>query len=126
LRVWMSEGVLPPFIGIRIKPFNEELKQRSARTLDIFLSTLLEKTGGKLPDNFVVTLPKITIPQQATAFVDLLKLLEKANGLRPGTLKLELMVEQPQTIFDVNGNCPLPAMIAECDGRLYRRAFRHV
>jgi citrate lyase beta subunit len=113
----MSEGVLPPFIGIRIKPFNEELKVRSARTLDIFLSTLLEKTGGKLPDNFVVTLPKITIPQQAAAFVDLLKLIEKSNDLRPGTLKLELMVEQPQTIIDVNGQCPLPAMIAECDGR---------
>jgi len=30
------------------------------RTLDIFVSTVLEKAGGKLPQNFVVTLPKIT------------------------------------------------------------------
>src|SRR5215813_10109063 len=59
-----KEGTLPPFIGIRIKPFNEELRARSFRTLDIFVSTLLEENDGRLPNNFVVTLPKITIPQQ--------------------------------------------------------------
>src|SRR5213075_660882 len=56
----MAAGSLPPFIGIRIKPFNEELRARSIRTLDIFVSTVLDQAGGKLPDNFVVTLPKIT------------------------------------------------------------------
>ncbi|HYQ85950.1 MAG TPA: phosphoenolpyruvate kinase, partial [Bacteroidota bacterium] len=35
----LAERTLPPFIGIRIKPFTEELKRRSIRTLDIFLST---------------------------------------------------------------------------------------
>ena len=35
-----KDGTLPPFIGIRLKPFNEELKARSVRTLDIFLTTL--------------------------------------------------------------------------------------
>jgi len=49
---------LPPFIGIRIKPFNEELRSRSVRTLDIFVSTVVAESGGRLPDNFVVTLPK--------------------------------------------------------------------
>src|ERR1044072_7293199 len=39
---------LPPFIGIRIKPFNEELRARSFRTLDIFVSTLSEQIDGKL------------------------------------------------------------------------------
>ena len=62
----MANGTLPPFIGIRIKPFTEELRARSMRTLDIFVSTLLEKSGGKLPENFVVTLPKITIPEQVS------------------------------------------------------------
>src|ERR1044071_6361629 len=56
----IKAGTLPPFIGIRIKPFNEELYARSRRTLDIFVSTLLERTNGRLPDNFVITLPKIT------------------------------------------------------------------
>src|SRR5947208_5412089 len=51
----MNAGTLPPFIGIRIKPFTEELYARSARTLDIFLSSLLEESGGALPRNFVVT-----------------------------------------------------------------------
>ena len=45
----ISSGTLPPFIGIRIKPFTEELRERSFRTLDIFVSTLAEKSAGKLP-----------------------------------------------------------------------------
>ena len=49
-RAGMREGTLPPFIGIRIKSFGEEWKARSARTLDIFLDTLLGETGGRLPD----------------------------------------------------------------------------
>src|SRR5438094_10089580 len=32
---------LPPFIGIRIKPLNEDLRARSIRTLDIFVTTLM-------------------------------------------------------------------------------------
>ena len=34
----MEKGVLSPFIGIRIKPLNEELKNRSFRTLGIFMN----------------------------------------------------------------------------------------
>ena len=41
----ISAGTLPPFIGIRIKPFNEELRARSFRTLDIFVSTVVAQTG---------------------------------------------------------------------------------
>ncbi len=99
----MLDSTLPPFIGIRIKPFNEELRARSVRTLDIFVSTLLEKSGGKLPDNFVVTLPKIAIPEQATALADLFELLEKQTGLASGSLKLELMIETTQSIINAQG-----------------------
>ncbi len=60
----LAAGTLPPFIGIRIKPFNEELRERSVRTLDLFLTTLVREAGGQLPENFVVTLPKVTIPEQ--------------------------------------------------------------
>jgi hypothetical protein len=45
----MSENLLSPFIGIRVKTFSDECKVRSIRTLDIFLTRLAEKTGGKLP-----------------------------------------------------------------------------
>ena len=37
------------------------------RTLDIFLTRLLADTGGRLPENFVVTLPKVTVPEQVAA-----------------------------------------------------------
>ena len=50
----LEQGTLSPFIGIRVKPFTEDLKERGLRTLDIYLSALVEKTGGKLPSNFVI------------------------------------------------------------------------
>src|SRR5215471_11259923 len=55
----VADGTLPPFIGIRIKPFNEELRARSFRTLDLFVGALVKKTRGALPAHFVVTIPKI-------------------------------------------------------------------
>src|SRR3954465_12070438 len=43
----MAAQLLPPFIGIRIKSFGEEWKRRGARTLELFLATLLAETGGR-------------------------------------------------------------------------------
>ncbi|TXI82931.1 MAG: phosphoenolpyruvate kinase, partial [Flavobacteriales bacterium] len=40
----MKANSLPPFIGIRIKPFTEDLKERGARTLDLFLTALSTHT----------------------------------------------------------------------------------
>src|SRR5260370_38725212 len=54
----LEAGTLPPFLGIRIKPLSEELRQRSLRTLDHFITTLAEKSRRRLPQRFVVTLPK--------------------------------------------------------------------
>jgi citrate lyase beta subunit len=113
----MKAGTLPPFIGLRIKPFNEENVRRSVRTLDIFMSTLLGATGGKLPDNFVVTLPKITITAQSHALTQFLTAIEKKNGLAHGTIKFELMVETTQSILNEQGRCPLPEFVAAGEGR---------
>jgi citrate lyase beta subunit len=113
----ITAGTLPPFIGIRIKPFNEELRARSVRTLDIFISTLLERSGGKLADNFVVTLPKITTPQQVTALADLFDLLEKQNGLTAGSLKMEMMIETTQSIINSEGRINLPMLMQAARGR---------
>ena len=66
----MAEGTLSPFTGFRIKTLSEELKLRAVRTLHRFLGGLLDKTGGKLPANFVVTLPKITVVEQVAALVE--------------------------------------------------------
>lgn len=113
----MLNSTLPPFIGIRIKPFTEELRERSMRTLDIFVSTLLEKSGGKLPDNFVVTLPKITIPEQVAALADLFDRLEAANRLTAGSLKLEMMIETTQSIINARGEINLPLLLTAARGR---------
>jgi citrate lyase beta subunit len=119
----MENATLPPFIGIRIKPFSEELRERSMRTLDIFVSTLVEKSGGKLPENFVVTLPKITIPEQATALADIFDSLENATGLAPGSLKLELMIETTQSIINAGGQINLPLLLAAARGRCVAAHF---
>lgn len=115
--IGMQNGTLSPFIGIRIKPFTEDMKYRGVRTLDIFLTTLLEKTGGKLPDNFVVMLPKVTIPEQMTTMVRLFEMLEKANNLPLGTLQMETMVEATQIIMDEEGRNPLMRIIRASEGR---------
>src|SRR5258708_4913847 len=63
----MSEKILPPFIGIRIKPLNEELRRRSIRTLDIVMTALV-KAGG-IPHGWIVTVPKVTIIEQVEYIV---------------------------------------------------------
>ena len=119
----MNSGALPPFIGIRIKPFNEELRERSGRTLDIFISTLLDQTGGALPDNFVVTLSKITVPEQVAALADLFELLEKEIGLAAGSLKLEMMIETTQSVINERGEITLPFLLAAARGRCVAAHF---
>jgi citrate lyase beta subunit len=123
----VSQGIekqtLPPFIGIRIKPFTEELRQRSVRTLDIFVSTLVNKSGGRLPGNFVITLPKITIPEQVGALAGIFELLEKKTGLPAGSLKLEMMIETTQSIINARGEINLPLLLAAARGRCVAAHF---
>ncbi len=113
----MKEGILPPFIGIRIKPWTEQLFQRSARTLDGFVSSLLEATGGKLPDNFIVTLPKVTDPAQVSGLLSLLEKLESRHNIPSGSLQMELMIETTQSIIDAEGRVMMPQLIRAAQGR---------
>ncbi len=113
----LEDGTLPPFIGIRIKTFSNELAPRSARTLDIFLTTLIRATKGRLPDPFYVTLPKIVHPGQAAALAKILDLFEKKKKLKPNTIKVELMVETPQSIIGFDGTSPLREMVDALKGR---------
>ncbi len=100
----MQEKNLPPFIGIRIKTFTEECRKRSVRTLDLFLTRLAELTKGALPDNFVITLPKVTHPEQVAALADLLDIIEAKCGYAKNSLKLEIMIETTQAIIDSKGS----------------------
>ena len=111
------EHTLPPFVGIRIKPLSEELKARSLRTLDLFVSTLLQETSGVLPPHFVITLPKITSPEQVSALIDAFEMLERGARLFPGTLRMELMVETPQSVIASRGTLAIPELILRARGR---------
>jgi citrate lyase beta subunit len=119
----LDAGTLPPFLGIRIKPLSPELRARSIRTLDIVLSTLLEATHGRLPRNFVVTLPKIVVPEQAAALAALLEAFERAKNLERGALRFELMIETPQCIMNERGESNLPRFLDASAGRLAAAHF---
>src|SRR2546430_2812876 len=113
----LAAKTLPPFIGIRIKPLNEDLRARSVRTLDIFVTTLLQQTDGKLPDNFVITVPKVQLPAQVTAAIRLFEMLERKNDLPSGALKIELMIETPQAIVNERGENALMSLVDAAEGR---------
>jgi citrate lyase beta subunit len=113
----LEQGLLPPFLGIRIKSFGEEWKRRGARTLALFVDTMLASTGGRLPDNFVVTLPKVTVPEQPRTLVRLFEVLERRHALPAGTLKMEIMIEVTQALIGADGRTPLPSFLAACEGR---------
>ncbi len=119
----LKQGRLPPFIGIRIKPFSPELRARSIRTLDLFISTLCEATGGRLPENFVVTLPKVVIPEQPAALVRLLETMETALGLQKNSLRFEIMIETTQAILNARGESNLPLFLDASAGRCVAAHF---
>jgi citrate lyase beta subunit len=119
----MVQKSLPPFIGIRIKPFTEEMKERGLRTLDLFVSTLVKASGGKLPDNFIVMLPKVTIPEQVTTLVDFFEILEIELGLTSGVLKMEMMVETTQAVMAIDGTNPLYKFVKASKGRCIAMHF---
>jgi citrate lyase beta subunit len=97
----------PPFIGIRIKPFTDASRERSVRTLELFLNTLVSE--GDVPATFAVTLPKVTLPEQVSALVRLLEPFE--------SVKLELMIETPQSIIDASGQIAIPKLLDAAEGR---------
>jgi citrate lyase beta subunit len=118
----LSEGTLPPFIGIRIKTFSAELGPRALRTLDLFLTALVER-AGKIPSGFVVTLPKVTTPEQVSVLIDAFEELEGKLSLARGALKMEPMIETTQSILDARGESTLPKLLAAARGRCVAAHF---
>jgi len=82
----LQAKALPRMFGIRVKSFHSAAtKARALRTLDLFLSK------ATLPENFVVTLPKITAPEQVSELV---------RALQPyPDVRIEIMIETPGSIF---------------------------
>jgi citrate lyase beta subunit len=113
----LATGLVPPFVGIRIKSLSAEWHRRSARTLELFVDTLLERSGGLLPPNFLVTLPKVMGPEEPRLLVRLFERLERRHGLPEGSLRLELMVETTQALVGTDGTLALPRLLDACEGR---------
>jgi citrate lyase beta subunit len=123
LAMAFADGTLPPFVGIRIKPLSAELGSRALRTLDLFLTTLCGRTAGKLPQGFVVTVPKVTSPEQVASLAEAFELLEPALGIARAALKLEMMVETTQSLVAPDGAAMLPRLAAAARGRCVAAHF---
>ncbi len=114
----LERGTLPPFIGIRIKPMSKELHARSLRTLDLFVTTLARASRRRLPPAFFVTVPKVMDPGHVEAAARACKALENRLRLKPMALRLELMIETPQSILAIDGSSALRSLVAAGGGRV--------
>ncbi|GKQ39349.1 HpcH/HpaI aldolase/citrate lyase family protein [Streptomyces sp. A012304] len=110
-----AKGTAAPYMGIRMKCMEAAVRDRGIRTLDIFLTGLTE--AGGLPDGLVLTLPKVTYPEQVTAMVRLLEAFERARGLTPGRLGFEIQIETSQAILAADGTATVARMIQAAEGR---------
>jgi hypothetical protein len=90
---------LSAFIGFRVKSLQAETYRRAVRTLDLFLGNLLAKTNRRLPENFVVTLPKITRVAEPEILCALLGEIEKRHALPENSIKIEIMIETPEAVL---------------------------
>ncbi len=117
------DGSITAFSGFRIKSYAGETRDRARRTLNIFLDEFLELTKGKLPENFVVTLPKVTDKKEVAAMCRDLKKIEKMARVKEGSVKIELMVEHPLALIDRKGNFALRHIVEAARGRCVAAHF---
>jgi citrate lyase beta subunit len=117
VRADLTDGVCPPFVGIRFKCLEPATRARGLRTLDLFVGGLLED-GGRLPPGLVVTLPKVTSVEQVTAMVLVCAALERAHALPAGRLRFEVQVETPQAVQGPDGTALVARMVHAGDGRV--------
>lgn len=106
----------PPFIGIRFKSFEAATRARGIRTLDLFVSTLVEHGG--LPDGLALTLPKVSTVAQVEAMAEVVAALERAHGLPEGRLRFEVQVETPQLVLGADGVAPVALLARATPGRI--------
>jgi len=106
----------PLFLGIRIKPLKQKNIKRGIRTLELFL-TELRSHNTSLPENFSVTLPKATYPEEVEALAQIASELESVLGLKKGWLSIELMIESVHALLDDQGRIVLRALVNAAKGR---------
>ena len=65
----------------------------------------------------MVTLPKVEIPEQVAALVDLFRALEANSALPADSLRMEIMIETTQSIFNGNGEATIRSLVKAAQGR---------
>jgi citrate lyase beta subunit len=105
----LADGARPPFLGIRIKSLEAATRRRALRTLDLFLSLWSEP--------FIVTLPKVSGPDQVEAMVSLCERMERAYGLAAGTMRFEIQIELPSAVLGADGTATVARLITAAEGR---------
>ncbi|BBY30361.1 DUF6986 family protein [Mycolicibacterium sediminis] len=116
LRIPLDAGTSTPFVGTRFKCFEAGTRARGLRTLDMFVSGLVD--SGGLPDGLNLTLPKVTSVDQVSAMVAVASALESANGLADGRIRFEVQVETPQAILGADGRAAVAQFIHAGQGRV--------
>ncbi|RKN65271.1 aldolase [Streptomyces klenkii] len=106
----------PPFVGIRMKCLEAAVRERGIRTLDIFLTGLME--AGGLPAGLMLTLPKVSYAEQVAAMAELVGEFEKARGLEPGRIRFEIQIETTQAVLGADGRATVARMIDAGAGRV--------
>ncbi|MGP9783132.1 aldolase [Arthrobacter sp. MYb224] len=112
----VAAGQAPACLGIRFKCFEAPTRARGIRTLDLFISRLLE--NGPLPAGLRLTLPKVSTVAQVEAMVFLAEKLEQNHGLEAGEIRFEVQVETPQVIIAADGSHPVAQLIHAGQGRI--------
>jgi hypothetical protein len=77
--------------GLRIKSFEPGTRARALRTLDLVLTS-----AGCVPDGFVVTLPKVSAPEQVQAIDEVCAAFDERFAGAP--LRFELQIETPAAV----------------------------
>ena len=104
-----------PFSGIRFKSFEAPTRARGLRTLVRFTQAVTR--DGRLPEGFVVTLPKVTSVDQVEAMALASERIEEGLGLAAGSLHFEIQVETPQAILGPDGTALVARMVHAASGR---------
>lgn len=113
----IAQGSSPAFVGIRFKCLEAPVRRRGLRTLDLFVSTLIRAHGG-VPEQLVLTLPKVSTVEQIRAMVTACRALERALDLADGSLRFEVQVETPQLILGADGLITIAPALHAGEGRI--------
>ena len=116
----LAEYPAPPVLaGVRVRSMERQTRRRGLRSLDLVLAGLRAAVddGAALPQGFVVTLAKVSVPAQVAAFVEACAALEPAYGLPAGWVCVELQIEVPAAVVAADGTAALAPMLGAAAGR---------